>query len=252
MPRMHNVESSDEEEEENQSQSQSQKNTQLSQHPKTKLAGLVCNYLLVAETKKIPVRRAEIVKATMKDHGRHFTSVMEEASNILEKVYAYKVVELEKNSYILINNIGTVHSDSEHASKKSDDSRTGLLTFILTGIFMTGEMMQEGSMREYLRKLGIDLTSRDAHPVYGNVSKLINQDFVKQRYLAITQDTTTDPPSREYRWGERAQHELSKRDLLELVCKIYGQNMRPEIWTSQWRTIQREEEELSDTVHGHS
>ncbi|KAK8739341.1 hypothetical protein OTU49_003587 [Cherax quadricarinatus] len=187
MPRMHNVESSDEEEEENQSQSQSQKNTQLSQHPKTKLAGLVCNYLLVAETKK---------------------------------VYAYKVVELEKNSYILINNIGTVHSDSEHASKKSDDSRTGLLTFILTGIFMTGEMMQEGSMREYLRKLGIDLTSRDAHPVYGNVSKLINQDFVKQRYLAITQDTTTDPPSREYRWGERAQHELSKRDLLELVCKI--------------------------------
>ncbi|XP_045599352.2 non-structural maintenance of chromosomes element 3 homolog isoform X1 [Procambarus clarkii] len=233
----------DDEEEDYQSQSQSQTGAQLSPEDKTKLAGIVCNFLLVAESKKIPVKRSDIVKAVLKEHGRQFTAVMAQATDILEKVFAYKVVELEskKNNYILINNIGTAHSDNENTCKGSDAAKIGLLTCILAGIFMTGELMPEGSMKEYLKKLDIDLDSKEVHPAFGNISKLINQDFVRQKYLEITQDTTADPPTREYRWGERAHHELSKKDVLELVCKVYGNNMRPQTWTTQWRVAQGQE-----------
>ncbi|KAG7162686.1 Non-structural maintenance of chromosomes element 3-like, partial [Homarus americanus] len=181
--------------------SQSQRDTEISSETQTKLAGLVCNYLLV---------------------------------------YAYKVVELEKSNYILINNIGTNHSDHDNTSKISDTAKTGLLTAILAGIFMTGELMQEKHFIQYLKKLDVDILSKNPHPELGNVAKLIHQEFTKQKYLEITSDTTTDPPTREYRWGERAHLELSKRDILELVCKVYGNHMRPERWMSQWKIVQKE------------
>lgn len=238
---------SDENDEEEETQSQSQRKSQLSSEARTKYAGLVCNYLLTAESKKIPVGRADIRKIVLKEHGRHFSAVMAEAAVMLKKVYAYRVVALKKkNNFILINNLGTSYSDND-SSSKNEAAKMGLLTAILTAIFMTGEVMQEGPMREYLKKLSVDVDTKEVHPVFGNVSKLIYQEFVKQKYIDITQDTATDPPTREYRWGERAHQELSKRNVIDLVCKVYGNNMRPEVWTSQWKIALREENGPQET-----
>ncbi|XP_042233341.1 non-structural maintenance of chromosomes element 3 homolog [Homarus americanus] len=237
MPRLRVEEASDDD---CNTSSQSQRDTEISSETQTKLAGLVCNYLLVAECKKIPAKRADIKKLIPKENARHLPKIMAEVNNIMEQVYAYKVVELEKSNYILINNIGTNHSDHDNTSKISDTAKTGLLTAILAGIFMTGELMQEKHFIQYLKKLDVDILSKNPHPELGNVAKLIHQEFTKQKYLEITSDTTTDPPTREYRWGERAHLELSKRDILELVCKVYGNHMRPERWMSQWKIVQKE------------
>lgn len=216
----------------------------LSDSERRILAGHVVNYMLVADCKKVPVKRIDINKGVLKEHSRQFKPVMSEVTRILSKVYGYKVVDLEKGQYILVNNMSATLRDHDvfpATRSRSDAATMGLVTAILAGIFMSGELMQEGPMREYLKKLGIDIDSKDPHPVFGNMNKLITQDLVKQCYINISFDRSTDPPSKEFRWGPRAHKELSKKHMLELVCKIYGDNMRPEMWASQWKEVQREE-----------
>lgn len=253
MPRRRVLEVSSDEE-----PSQSQPATQLSQsqgagvisdQDKKRLAGIVCNYLMVSDCKKIPAKRADIVKAILKDHGKHFKEVLAEANRIMEKVYGYKVVELEKkNQFIMVNTLMMNNNNDNDdlllaPRTNSEAANIGLITAILAGIFMSGQVMQEGPLREYLKKLGIDIDSQEEHPTFGNITRYIHQDLVRQQYLQINRITNVDPPSNEYRWGERAHKELSKKDILELVCKVYGNQTRPEDWVAQWKIVKKEEEE---------
>lgn len=218
----------------------------LNDNERRTLAGHVVNYLLVADCKKVPVKRAEINKGVLKEHSKQFNTIMAEATRILSKIYGYRVVDLQKGQFILVNNMSATLRDHDAfpaTRSRSDAATMGLVTAILAGIFMSGELMQEGPMREYMKKLGIDIDSKDPHPVFGNVNKLITQDLVKQCYLNVSFDRSIDPPSKEFRWGPRAHMEISKKHMLELVCKIYGDNMRPEMWASQWKVVQREEAE---------
>lgn len=252
MPRRRIVEDSSDEEP-SQSQpasqlSQSQGGGEISDQDKKVLAGNVCNYFLVSDCKKIPAKRSDIVKSVLKDHGRHFKEVMAEANQIMERVYGYKVVELEKkNQFIMINTLMMNNQDDDDLllapTSNSEVANIGLVTAILAGIFMSGQVMQEGPMREYLKKLGIDIDSREEHPTFGNVTRYIHQDLVRQQYLQITLNKDVEPPSNEYRWGERAHKELSKKDILELVCKVYGNQTRPEDWVAQWKIVKKEEKE---------
>lgn len=43
---------------------------------------------------------------------------------------------------------------------------------------------------------------------------------MREKYLAMTLNKNVDPPIKEFQWGERAYLELSKKDILELVCKV--------------------------------
>ncbi|ROT78913.1 hypothetical protein C7M84_002374 [Penaeus vannamei] len=133
MPRRRIVEDSSDEEP-SQSQpasqlSQSQGGGEISDQDKKVLAGNVCNYFLVSDCKK---------------------------------VYGYKVVELEKkNQFIMINTLMMNNQDDDDLllapTSNSEVANIGLVTAILAGIFMSGQVMQEGPMREYLKKLGIDI-----------------------------------------------------------------------------------------------
>nr|XP_027238739.1 non-structural maintenance of chromosomes element 3 homolog [Penaeus vannamei] len=87
---------------------------------------------------------------------------MAEANRIMERVYGYKVVELEKkNQFIMINTLMMNNQDDDDLllapTSNSEVANIGLVTAILAGIFMSGQVMQEGPMREYLKKLGIDI-----------------------------------------------------------------------------------------------
>lgn len=48
------------------------------------------------------------------------------------------------------------------------------------------------------------------------------QEFVKQAYLETTRVPNSDPSVYEVRWGQRAMHETSKKDILKFVCLVCG------------------------------
>ncbi|KAK7079872.1 Melanoma-associated antigen G1 [Halocaridina rubra] len=155
------------------------------------------------------------------------------------QVYGYNIVRLKNNdSYILLNDLKYNNDLLESTAASSSDELISLLTIILSAIFMSGGVMQESSLNEYLKTFHIELGSRSPHPVFGNVDKLIHQDWARQCYLEIILDKMMDPPKREYKWGERAHLEFPKKWMLELVCKVYGDDIQPEMWTAQWKQVQ--------------
>jgi len=221
-----------------------------------RLAGLVANYFLAAECKKIPVKRADLSKVVGKQHAKRVQIIIDEASSMLQKIYGYKVVELSKrkNSYLLMNLLAApINSASRDSSgtdtsseedEKDDlirveepgDERQGLLFLVLTVVFMQGDLAEEVTLSSFLKQLGVNIESADPHPVYGNCKKLLD-DMVKQCYLELTIQKDLEPPGRHYSWGERAHLQVCKRAMLEIVCRVYGGGLRPENWVDQWAVV---------------
>ena len=59
------------------------------------------------------------------------------------------------------------------------------------------------------------------HEVFGDIKKLLTQEFVRQGYLEMTRQPNMDPPVTEFGWGQRAKLETSKRRVLEFVSKVW-------------------------------
>lgn len=201
----------------------------LSNTEKRALLGQVCNLLLAGEIKKVPVKKAFIKKHIFKKHKKHFEDVMEGAKNSMRHVFGYEIVTL-KDSYILVNNLKSKLVKLQDLSE-AEFTVKGLLTTMLMVIFMSEGKISAGSLEISLNILDIEMTT---------TAKPTIQGFVRKKYLEIETESSSDPPTVMYKWGERAHAEFSKKQMLDLVCKIYGNNMKPQEWTQQWNLIQEE------------
>lgn len=190
----------------------------------------VVQYFLVKDQKKIPVRRADIVKHVVKDYRIIFPEIMKRVSRTFEQVYGLKLVEIDTKShvYILINRLEeAAGAPSNHAT----NPKTGLLFVILSVIFMKGGVVRENVIWHILKKLHIDL--REKHEEFGDVKKMITDEFVRQRYLEYVRIPHTEPVEHEFRWGQRADVEVSKAKILEFVAQLHEQE--PQSWSQQYR-----------------
>lgn len=61
---------------------------------------------------------------------------------------------------------------------------------------------------------------RQPHPIFDDVRKLITGEFVKQAYLTAVRQPNTDPPTVTFEWGVRAQHEVTKLQVLTFAAKV--------------------------------
>ena len=55
---------------------------------------------------------------------------------------------------------------------------------------------------------------------FGDIKKLLTQEFVRQCYLEVTRQPNTEPPVSEFRWGQRAFLETSKENILNFVSQV--------------------------------
>ncbi|KAI7789776.1 necdin-like 2 [Triplophysa rosa] len=190
----------------------------------------VVQFILVKDQKKIPVRRADIVKHVMKEYKVIYLEVMNRVRRTFEQVFGLKLEEIDTKNhiYILINKLeagGTV------SMCPGNPGKTGLLFVILSIIFMKGGVAKENLVWNTLKKLRVD--PREKHDEFCDVKKLVTDEFVRQKYLEYVRIPHTEPVEFEFRWGLRADIELSKLKLLEFVAELHDQD--PQSWTQQFR-----------------
>lgn len=226
------------------SQSQKTQNyKELSKEELKRKTSDVARYLLFTDRKKYPVKRGDITKNVLKEHAKSFNEIFDHAKKNLNKVFGIEVEEIDvgkSRGYILVDG---VKSEEQHELIDWGDDlpKMGLLMVVLGMIFMCDHVITESKLWHMLKKLGIE--PKKEHEVFGDSEKLISQEFVRQCYLDRKKVLGGDEAAYEYRWGARAEKELTWRQALKFVSEIYGTQM--EDWTAQMKEITAKEE--SDT-----
>lgn len=78
------------------------------------------------------------------------------------------------------------------------------------------------SLFDFLETLHIERD--EVHPYFGDVNKYIKEIFPKQHYLR-RQKMEIEGVNEErinLKWGQRAEEEFDKKELLQAVCRIMG------------------------------
>ncbi|XP_035500213.1 necdin-like 2 isoform X1 [Scophthalmus maximus] len=191
----------------------------------------VVQYFLVKDQKKLPIRRADIVKHVVKEYRNIYPEIMKRVTRTFDQVFGLKLVEIDTKNhvYILINKLETVEGPSSITSPTNP--KMGLLFVILSVIFMKGGVVRETLIWNTLKKLRVD--PGEKHEDFGDVKKLVTDEFVRQRYLEFVRIPHTEPVEHEFHWGQRADVEVSKAKILEFMGQLHEQD--PQSWSQQYR-----------------
>ncbi|NXY63082.1 NSE3 protein, partial [Callaeas wilsoni] len=213
-------------------------------------------FLLVKDQKKIPIKRADMLKNVIREYKNAYSEIVNRAGRTLQEVggarqgngrvlgghtpraltlfllqvFGLQLVEIgiKPHTYILINNLP--RAEGECLCRDKEKEKMGLLLVILSFIFMKGNSVKDSALWEFLHLLRVYPGKQ--HRVFGDVRKLVTEEFVRQKYLEATPIPLTDPPEFKYQWGPRAEKEISKKDVLNFVAKIQAKD--PTFWASQY------------------
>ncbi|KAL6092009.1 hypothetical protein STEG23_001334 [Scotinomys teguina] len=188
-------------------------------------------YLLAKDQTKIPIRRSDMLKDIIKEYTDVYPEIIERAGYSLEKVFGIQLKEIDKSDHLYILLSTLEPTDAGILGTTKDSPKLGLLMVLLSIIFMNGNRSSEAVIWEVLRKLG--LRPGIHHSLFGDVKKLITDEFVKQKYLDYARVPNSNPPEYEFFWGLRSYYETSKMKVLKFACKV--QKKDPKEWAAQYR-----------------
>lgn len=188
-------------------------------------------YLLAKDKTKIPIKRSDMLKDIIKEYTDVYPEIIERAGYSLEKVFGIQLKEIDKNDHLYILLSTLEPTDAGILGTTKDSPKLGLLMVLLSIIFMNGNRSSEAVIWEVLRKLG--LRPGIHHSLFGDVKKLITDEFVKQKYLDYARVPNSNPPEYEFFWGLRSYYETSKMKVLKFACKV--QKKDPKEWAAQYR-----------------
>ncbi|KAI4824561.1 hypothetical protein KUCAC02_013065 [Chaenocephalus aceratus] len=180
----------------------------------------VVQFFLVKDQKKIPVRRADLVKHVVKEYRNIYPEIMKRAARIFDQVFGLKMIEIDAKNhmYILINKLETVEGASPITNPTNP--KMGLLFVILSVIFMKGGVVGENLIWKTLKNLKVDVGEK--HEEFGDVKKVVTDEFVRQR-----------ADRARVHWGQRAEVEVSKSKILAFMGELHEQD--PQSWSQQYQ-----------------
>ncbi|CAG8531069.1 1000_t:CDS:2 [Ambispora leptoticha] len=217
-----------------------------------KVKGLI-RLALFSERKKTPIRREDMVKKVLQEHSRAFQEIFEQAQDELRDIFGMEMVEMpskEKKdfagtgaarranankgastnckSYALISILPQQMRNNDLIQWHDEEAMMGLLTVILSLIFVNGQTLSDDQLRSYTNRLHI----RGEHECFGELDKTL-MTFVKQGYLDRQKSGLVDQVSEkehfEYRWGPRAKVEFPENSIIQFIKTIYGRDAGPDL-----------------------
>ncbi|XP_020294168.1 non-structural maintenance of chromosomes element 3 homolog [Pseudomyrmex gracilis] len=224
------------------SQSQSQSlnrtlyNMSMEDEEEIHLSGNIIRYLLVADRSKQPIQKNHIIKHVLNGNVKQFRSVIDRVKRHLSGVFGYKLIEVEGNKYILVNEL----ENSIPHLKFKDKNKQVLLFLVLLHIFMHGESCKEELLWSFLCTLDIITLDNFHHDYFGDVKQLVTVEFVNEKYLTRISTEKNNTTQVEYKWGSRAENEISYKSVLEFVARLYGSNVKQ--WEFQYKLAVEQEQ----------
>lgn len=232
----------------------------LTQDDIEKLVSDVVFYFLVADQKKQLIKRPELCKNCdlSKKSRADQESIIDKAKLHLATIFGIRVEELEnkRGHYILVNQLAQdENSENDHIYWSENEAGQMGLTFSLLGlIFMNGGKVSDEILFKFLKSLGVseDIVRKErgrekaveVDPEVtalfgGDVKKFVNEVLVaKQHYLARArvEHHDVDKEIYEYSWGDRAELEVKRSNVLKMVCELYD-NCSPKMFKEQLEKV---------------
>ncbi|XP_006878219.1 PREDICTED: melanoma-associated antigen 10-like, partial [Chrysochloris asiatica] len=183
----------------------------------------VVQFLLLKYQKKELTTRAEIL-TIIREYQDHFSVIFRETAECMQLVFGIDMKEVDptSHSYVLVNTLGLTYDGM--LSGDYGVPKTGILVLILSIIFLEGNCVPEENIWKALSTMGVYAGRK--HSVYGDLQKLITNDWVQEGYLEYWAVPNSHPTRYEFRWGPRAHAETNKMKVLEFWAKICDSDPR--------------------------
>ncbi|XP_034488678.1 non-structural maintenance of chromosomes element 3 homolog [Drosophila innubila] len=182
----------------------------------------VLNFILCHSSNKVPVKMSDLM--TLASGKNELAKRLPFVTQLLEERYGIKLVLLEgaPKRYICLAESPMM---SIYELKASQRPQYTMLYIILTYIFLRGNRIEEDKLYGMLDALNVNV--HEEHGYFGdNISKLIEDTFVKQQYLKRerSQLSPYDDPKNYYSWGSRAKSEFTYQQIVQFASKLFDQD----------------------------
>ncbi|XP_007948083.1 necdin [Orycteropus afer afer] len=203
-------------------------------------------YVLVKDQKKMIIWFPDMVKDVIGSYKKWCRSILRRTSLILARVFGLhlRLTSLHTMEFSLVKALEPEELDRMALSNHMP--MTGLLLMILSLIYVKGRGARESAVWNVLRILGLRPWKK--HSTFGDVRKLITEEFVQQNYLKYQRVPHVEPPEYEFFWGARATREITKMQIMEFLARVFKKD--PQAWPSRYREALEEARALreADTI----
>lgn len=188
-------------------------------------------YVLVKDQKRMVLWFPDMVREVMGSYKKWCRSILRRTSVILARVFGLhlRLTNLHTMEFALVKALSPEELDRVALNNRMP--MTGLLLMILSLIYVKGRGAREGAVWNVLRILGLRPWKK--HSTFGDVRKIITEEFVQQNYLKYQRVPHIEPPEYEFFWGSRANREITKMQIMEFLARVFKKD--PQAWPSRYR-----------------
>ncbi|CAD7676227.1 unnamed protein product [Nyctereutes procyonoides] len=199
-------------------------------------------YVLVKDQKRMIIWFPDMVKDVIGSYKKWCRSILRRTSLILARVFGLhlRLTSLHTMEFSLVKALEPEELDRVALSNRMP--MTGLLLMILSLIYVKGRGARESAVWNVLRILGLRPWKK--HSTFGDVRRLITEEFVRQNYLKYQRVPHVEPPEYEFFWGSRASREITKMQIMEFLARVFKKD--PQAWPSRYREALEEARALRE------
>ncbi|XP_004593197.2 necdin [Ochotona princeps] len=199
-------------------------------------------YVLVKDQRKMAIWFPDIVQDVIGSYKKWCRSILRRTSLILARVFGLhlRLTSLQTMEFALVKALEP--EELERVALNSHMPMMGLLLMILSLIYVKGRGARESAVWNVLRILGLRPWKK--HSTFGDVRKVITEEFVQQNYLKYQRVPHVEPPEYEFFWGSRACREITKMQIMEFLARVFKKD--PQAWPSRYREALEEARALRE------